>query len=150
MNAPYATKILKKTGNSVMAYQSTWLVEDTIAVSELELCPRAVLKAPEGKFLTLTVNGVGSQIKPGTYKGDVVLSVTDAYHMASGRPDAAEPDRPGVARRRGGGRRQGDPHRPRHRAGRVQWPNGKAEGVYMASTRGQALTALSWTGERRV
>lgn len=65
----YDTKVLKKTGEKLVAYQSTWLVEDTIAVSELELCPRAVLKAPEGKFLTLTVNGVGRQIKPGTYKG---------------------------------------------------------------------------------
>ena len=80
----YDTKVLKKTGEKLVAYQSTWLVEDTIAVSELELCPRAVLKAPEGKFLTLTVNGVGRQIKPGTYKGDVVLSVTDAYHMEPG------------------------------------------------------------------
>ena len=80
----YDTKVLKKTGEKLVAYQSTWLVEATIAVSELELCPRAVLKAPEGKFLTLTVNGVGRQIKPGTYKGDVVLSVTDAYHMEPG------------------------------------------------------------------
>ena len=45
----YDTKVLKKTGEKLVAYQSTWLVEDTIAVSELELCPRAVLKAPEGK-----------------------------------------------------------------------------------------------------
>ena len=43
----YDTKVLKKTGEKLVAYQSTWLVEDTIAVSELELCPRAVLKAPE-------------------------------------------------------------------------------------------------------
>ena len=34
MNAPYATKILKKTGNSVaLAYQLTWLVEETIGTS---------------------------------------------------------------------------------------------------------------------
>ena len=59
MNAPYATKILKKTGNSVMAYQSTWLVEETFSCNELIIRPRAVLMAPEGKFLTLTVDGVG-------------------------------------------------------------------------------------------
>ena len=84
MNAPYATKILKKTGNSVMAYQSTWLVEETFSCNELIIRPRAVLMAPEGKFLTLTVDGVGQKIEPGTYKGDVVLSVTDAYHMRPG------------------------------------------------------------------
>ena len=84
MNAPYATKILKKTGNSVMAYQSTWLVEETFSCNELIIRPRAVLTAPEGKFLTLTVDGVGQKIEPGTYKGDVVLSVTDAYHMRPG------------------------------------------------------------------
>jgi len=48
MNAPYATKILKKTGNSVMAYQSTWLVEETFSCNELIIRPRAVLMAPEG------------------------------------------------------------------------------------------------------
>ena len=29
----YDTKVLKKTGEKLVAYQSTWLVEDTIAVS---------------------------------------------------------------------------------------------------------------------
>lgn len=80
----YATKILKRTGDRVMAYQSTWLVEETFACNELIIRPRAVLKAPEGKFLTLTVDGVGQEIRPGTYKGNVILSVTDAYHMRPG------------------------------------------------------------------
>lgn len=80
----YDTKVLKSTGSKTTVYQSTWLVEETMSFHELVICPRAVLKAPEGKFLTLTVNGVGKQIRPGTYKGDVVLSVTDAYHMAPG------------------------------------------------------------------
>ncbi len=84
MNAPYATKVLKPNGKSVMAYQSTWLVEETFSCQELIIRPRAVLTAPEGKYLTLTVNGVGQKIEPGTYKGDVVLSVTDAYHMRPG------------------------------------------------------------------
>lgn len=83
MNAPYGIKKLK-LGNSVMAYQSTWLIEETFSCYELIIRPRAVLLAPEGKFLTLTVNGVGQEILPGTYRGDVVLSVTDAYHMAPG------------------------------------------------------------------
>ena len=44
----YATKILKRTGDRVMAHQSTWLVEETFACNELIIRPRAVLKAPEG------------------------------------------------------------------------------------------------------
>ena len=80
----YDTKVLEEVGGKVLAYQSTWLVKETISTHELTICPRAVLTAPEGKFLNLTVNGVGKQIQPGTYKGDVVLSVTDAYHMAPG------------------------------------------------------------------
>ena len=80
----YATKIAEKNGNSMLLYQSIWLVEETVSMNELTICPRAVVKAPEGKFLTLTVNGVGKEIKPGTYKGDVVLSVTDSYHMEPG------------------------------------------------------------------
>ena len=81
----YATKILKKTGSRLMAYQTTWLVPETIECEELVVQPRAVLKAPEGKFLTLTVNGVGQEIEQGrTYKGEVVLSVTDAFHMRPG------------------------------------------------------------------
>jgi hypothetical protein len=66
---------------SLTLYQSTWLVKETTRLNELTILEHAVLKAPEGKYLTLTVNGIGKNIKPGAYKGDVVLSVTDNYLM---------------------------------------------------------------------
>ncbi len=80
----YRTKILKPTGNSTLAYQSTWLVEETMRFSELIICENALLVAPEGKHLTMTVNGIGVPIAKGTYKGDVVLSVTDEYALPPG------------------------------------------------------------------
>lgn len=43
--------------------------------------PDAVLSAPAGKCLTLTVDGVNRQIQPGTYTGDVVLTVSDAVQV---------------------------------------------------------------------
>ena len=80
----YKTKILKPTGYSTLVYQSTWLVEETLNFDELIICENARLCAPEGKHLTLTVNGIGKPIEKGTYKGDVVLSVTDDYALPPG------------------------------------------------------------------
>ncbi len=80
----YKTKILKPTGYSTLVYQSTWLVEETLHFDELIICENARLCAPEGKHLTLTVNGIGKPIEKGTYKGDVVLSVTDDYALPPG------------------------------------------------------------------
>lgn len=80
----YRTKILKPTGNSTLVYQCTWLVEETMHFNELIICENARLVAPEGKHLTMTVNGIGVPIAKGTYKGDVVLSVTDEYALPPG------------------------------------------------------------------
>ena len=77
----YDTKIIDRKSKETTFYQSTWLITETVRYSWLHICERAVLKSPEGTFLTLTVNGVGCDIKPGTYQGDVVLSVTNAYAM---------------------------------------------------------------------
>ena len=58
-----------------------WLVEATKSYRELIIDEGAVLKAPEDKGLTLSVNGVGTQLRPGTYRGDVVLTVHDYFKM---------------------------------------------------------------------
>lgn len=62
--------------------QTTWLIERTVRFSELTITPNAVLIAPEGKTVTLVVNGVSHDIVPGTYYGDVVLNVAEVYHVA--------------------------------------------------------------------
>ena len=77
----YHTKIIDRNSKETTFYQATWLITETVRYTWLHICERAVLKSPEGTFLTLVVNGVGREIKPGTYQGDVVLSVTNAYAM---------------------------------------------------------------------
>ena len=57
------------------------LVEETTQLNQLTLKEGARLVAPEGKFVQLTVDGVGRQQAPGTYQGDVVLTVAECYHM---------------------------------------------------------------------
>ncbi len=62
-------------------YPREWLISETLAAEEVIIDDGAVLSAPEGKYLTLTVNGIGKPIVPGVYKGDVVLAVSDIYKM---------------------------------------------------------------------
>ena len=58
-----------------------WVVDHTERLYELTIKEGARIIAPEGKFLTLTVDGCGREIKPGAYKGDIVMAVTDYYEM---------------------------------------------------------------------
>ena len=57
------------------------LIRETTRLSRLTLKEGASLTAPEGKFVQLTVDGVGRRQIPGTYQGDVVLTVAECYHM---------------------------------------------------------------------
>lgn len=77
----YSEKHIEKSEEFLLLYQTTWIIDRTVSFRELRIMPRAVLKAPEGKFLTLTVNGVGQDIEPGIYKGDITLSVTESFFM---------------------------------------------------------------------
>ena len=74
-------KILNKDAHSKTIYKSDWLVENTVHYYELTICPMAKIHAPEGKYVSLIVNGVGHDLVPGTYRGDVVLTISDHYHM---------------------------------------------------------------------
>ena len=74
-------KKLNKDAVTKLLYKTDWLVENTVHYYELTICPMAKLHAPEGKYVTLIVNGVGHDIVPGTYRGDVVLTISDHYHM---------------------------------------------------------------------
>lgn len=67
----------------------TWVVEETTRLCELTIAEGATVTAPEGYSLTLTVNGVetggvlidtygvDTEIAPSTYRGHVVLTVTE-------------------------------------------------------------------------
>lgn len=53
------------------------LVTEALKVTDLVIETGAVLEAPEGKFLTLIVDGVGRPVAPGTYHGEVELALAD-------------------------------------------------------------------------
>ncbi len=77
-----------------VAAGKTYVVEKTTEVASLKVADGATIKAPDGKSLTLTVDGVetgqalvttagtDTHILPGTYAGKVVLTVTDENKVA--------------------------------------------------------------------
>lgn len=54
---------------------STWIVRETSYLTELSLSEGAAVKAPEGHALALFVDGSERPIKPGGYKGRIVLEL---------------------------------------------------------------------------
>ena len=69
----------------------SWIVDRARAVAatthldQLVIGSAGSLTPPPGKFLTLTVNSVGTPIEPGSYHGDIAIAVTDdipvTYHQ---------------------------------------------------------------------
>ena len=53
------------------------IVDQTTTLTSLKIEDGANVAAPAGKSLTMTIKGVERDIKPGKYKGDIVLTVTD-------------------------------------------------------------------------
>lgn len=62
-----------------IAENETWVVSESISLSQLIIAEGASVTAPDSKALTLTVNNCAYDILPGTYSGDVVLTVSDKY-----------------------------------------------------------------------
>jgi hypothetical protein len=61
----------------MMDIQTAFTLTETTAVSALTIGSEGKLLAPEGKLLTMTVDGIQTEIVPGTYAGDIRLYVTD-------------------------------------------------------------------------
>ncbi len=59
------------------------VIAETTSVFGLKLMPGAALLPPEGKLLTMTVNGVQVNPVAGTYEGDIVLTITDPIHVGT-------------------------------------------------------------------
>lgn len=59
----------------------TWLIEETTRLYDLTVAEGAAVTAPKGKFVYMTVDGVGRDLRSGHYRGDIVLSVAETYHM---------------------------------------------------------------------
>ena len=52
---------------------SAWTVTSTSYITSLTIAEGAVIKAPEGKTLTMTVDGVETEIVAGTYAGKIKM-----------------------------------------------------------------------------
>jgi len=83
-HAALAASMLQKT----VAPGQHWLVARTTHLSALTVSANATLIAPPGHALTLTVDGVERTLEPGRYRGDIVITVTQAINleMAQGTP----------------------------------------------------------------
>ncbi len=55
-----------------------WLVEERTELTELRIAEGTELKAPAGKRVVLTIDGVTTDPKPGAYRGSIVLELLDA------------------------------------------------------------------------
>jgi hypothetical protein len=55
----------------------TWEVTGVTKLAELSIAPGALVTAPKGKSLTMTVNGVETAIQPGHFRGEVTLTPAD-------------------------------------------------------------------------
>lgn len=67
-----------KTDKAVL--QGTWFPDEAVtALTSLTIAEGAQISATPGKTVTLTVNGVGTPIRPGVYEGDIRLTVSDMY-----------------------------------------------------------------------
>ena len=60
------------------------VIEETVKMDKLVIEEGAKVKAPKGKGVTLLVNGVPTEIMPGTYEGDVELYVADSWLTTKG------------------------------------------------------------------
>ena len=64
--------------NGAVAYfdgASVWTVTGLCYMTGLYLAEGAVVKAPAGKTLTATLDGAPVELKPGAYKGALVINV---------------------------------------------------------------------------
>ena len=59
-----------------------WQVTETTRLYELTIREGAQILPPDGKLLTMTVDGCGRPIVPGYYKGDIVITVSDPYQLS--------------------------------------------------------------------
>ncbi len=76
----YEAKPIPRTRTALL-YQCAWLVDADASYDDLTITKTATLTAPQGKFITLTVDGVGRALRPGHYVGDVRLSLSDGCYM---------------------------------------------------------------------
>jgi len=70
------TALAAAAADKNLAAGATWVVDKTTNLGSLTIAEGAAIKAPEGNNVTMTVDGIGTAIKSGEYKGKIVLTVT--------------------------------------------------------------------------
>ena len=75
-----------ESGSKSVAPGAKWEVARTTALSELTVGEGASITAPAGHSVTMTVDGVETDIEPGTYNGKIVLTVADAIGLKANSP----------------------------------------------------------------
>jgi hypothetical protein len=60
----------------ILAAGTAWDVNETTSLTSLTVGKDAVIKASEGRSITMTVDGVETTIKAGNYKGNIKLTIT--------------------------------------------------------------------------
>jgi hypothetical protein len=98
------TSVVVTAPEKTLAPGEEWALTETTSLSSLTIGEGAKITAPEGKSISLTVNGIETGqvlattagydlvFMPGTYTGDVVLTVADANlvpYAPAGPPGAA-------------------------------------------------------------
>ncbi len=68
--------------NRTIAAGESWTVTKTTALESLNIQEGATLAAPQGFSLTMTVDGVETPVKAGTYKGQIVLTPAKSISMS--------------------------------------------------------------------
>ena len=58
-------------------YNNTVVYAQSFNAEEITFLPDTLYTAPEGKHLTMTINGIEKEIRAGTYSGDIKMVVTE-------------------------------------------------------------------------
>jgi hypothetical protein len=69
----------------------TWVVDQSVQLDSLTIADGAVIEAPDGYSLTLTVDGVETGLVPGTYNGAVALTPTENNLVEFPMPGSESP-----------------------------------------------------------
>jgi len=83
---------MQPTGTSLEVTEGVRVLENSVALNSLTIAEGASLAAPEGKSLSMTVDGIGKAMRPGVYTGDIFLTVTDQYFCPSGGRGGEPPE----------------------------------------------------------
>jgi hypothetical protein len=71
-----AISAYSETATKVVESGATWTVSEKTTLTALAIRSGATIKAADGFLLTMTVDGVETPIKPGSLKGNIVLTPT--------------------------------------------------------------------------